>query len=282
MKTIISHDIDHITAWEHLLQDTILPKFIVRAHIELLSGKISGAEYMNRFGEFFTNKWHNIDEVIQFNQSKKIPSTFFLGVAKGLGLSYSNTKAKLWAEHILQNGCQLGLHGIAYDDKAGMEREYNLFKEITQLDSFGMRMHYARNAKNTFDYLAQVGYTFDTTEHAFKDPYKIGNMWEFPFQIMDGWVIENGKRWQTQNLDQAKENTKVIIERAFKEDLNYIGIVFHDRHFSKSFKTWMNWYTWLVEYFEQNAIPCIDFKQAIAALEEKVLSKHFVGASVPY
>ena len=39
MKVIISHDIDHITAREHLT-DTIIPKFIIRNKIELLTGKI--------------------------------------------------------------------------------------------------------------------------------------------------------------------------------------------------------------------------------------------------
>jgi hypothetical protein len=48
-------------------------------------------------------------------------------------------------------------------------------------------------------------------------------MWEFPFQIMDGWIIENYKRWQTLNLEQAKENTKRLIDKAIEADLEYLG-----------------------------------------------------------
>ena len=60
MKAIISHDIDHLTVWEHTT-DLILPKFVVRANIELVMGKISIGEYMLRIGDFFKNKWQHND-----------------------------------------------------------------------------------------------------------------------------------------------------------------------------------------------------------------------------
>ena len=66
MKAIISHDIDHLSLWEHT-NDLILPKFFVRAKIELFSGKISIPEYFLRMSDFFKNKWQNIDELIEFN-----------------------------------------------------------------------------------------------------------------------------------------------------------------------------------------------------------------------
>ena len=91
----------------------------------------------------------------------------------------------------------------------------------------------------------------------------------FIFQIMDGWVIEKGKRWQTQTLEQAKENTKLIIAEAQEKQLNYLGIDFHDRYFTAGFKTWIDWYQWLVEYLANNQIVCVNFKQAIAELENQ-------------
>ncbi len=268
MKAIISHDIDHITVWEHLTRDTILPKFVVRVNIELFSRKISLKEYMNRLGDFLGNKWNNIDELIRFNASRNIPGTFFIGVQNGLGLSYSTLKAAYWAKHIINQGAQLGVHGIAFENLSDIEKEYNLFKEISGLQSFGIRMHYVRKTAETFNYMAQAGYLFDSTEHAFKDPYKIGSMWEFPFQIMDGWVIEKGKRWQTQNLEQAKEHTKKIVDEAYQHQLSYLGIDFHDRYFSKSFQSWMEWYCWLIDYLKQNHISCIGFNEAIKELEK--------------
>ena len=84
MKAIISHDIDHITVTEHLLRDLIVPKFMVRSHLELALGKISFKEYVARWTDFLKNKWQNVDELITFNNVKQVPSTFFIGVKRGV------------------------------------------------------------------------------------------------------------------------------------------------------------------------------------------------------
>ena len=114
MKAIISHDIDHITVSEHLLRDLIVPKFLVRSHLELGMGKISFNEYVSRWTDFVKNKWQNIDELITFNNVKQVPSSFFIGVKKGIGLNYSNPLAQVWMEQILVRGCELNLHGINF------------------------------------------------------------------------------------------------------------------------------------------------------------------------
>lgn len=270
MKAIISHDIDHISVSEHLLKDSIVPKFIVRNSIELASGKISISEFMNRKLDLFKNKWQNIDELIAFNRSQNVPSSFFIGVQNGLGLSYSQAVAAFWINKIIDAGGEIGLHGIEFESLEKISFEYQLFKELSHLNSFGTRMHYVRKNEHTFEYMQQAGYRYDSTEFAFKNPYKIGNMWEFPFQIMDGWVIEKGKRWQTQSLEQAKENTKRIMDEAFAQNLNYLGIDFHDRYFTKSFKSWIDWYVWIVEYLKENKIQTLNFTQAIKELEGTV------------
>lgn len=267
MKAIISHDIDHITVWEHLFRDTIIPKYLARMHIELLSGKISTREYTLRWSDFFKNKWQNIDELITFNNINAVPSSFFIAVNKGIGLSYSNTSAMLWIEQMKLRNCEVGLHGIAFDNQDQMRKEHDVFASLTGMRDFGIRMHYVRNNESTFELLAKTGYRYDSTECAFKNPYRIGGMWEFPFQIMDGWIIENYKRWQSLNLLQAKENTVRLIDKAFENKLHYLGIDFHDRYFSHAFKTWLDWYMWLVEYLKSNDIPCINFNDAIQELE---------------
>ncbi len=269
MKAIISHDIDHLTVWEHFGKDLILPKFIIRSNIELLKGKIGFPEFFNRISDFFRNKWQNIDELIEFNQSKKIPSSFFIGVQNGLGLSYPAAASAWWIKHMREKGCEVGVHGIEFENLESITKEYNLFKSLSDQASVGTRMHYVRKNEFTLLNMSKTGYLYDSTEHAFKNPYKIGNMWEFPFQIMDGWVIEKGRRWQTQNLEEAKENTKQLIEQAHQEGIKYLGIDFHDRYFSQSFKTWINWYTWLAEYLEQNNISFINFTGAVKELEDQ-------------
>jgi len=272
MKAIISHDIDHITVWEHLFRDTIIPKYLARMHIELFSGKISMREYTLRWSDFFKNKWQNVDELITFNNINKVPSSFFIAVNKGVGLNYSNESALLWIEQMKLRGCEIGIHGIAYDNASQIKEERDLFQSLTKGNSFGIRMHYVRNTEGTYKMLSAAGYLYDSTEHAFKNPYKIGNMWEFPFQIMDGWVIENYKKWQSLSLSQAKESTMRMIDKAVDHKLDYLGIDFHDRYFSHAFKTWLDWYMWLVEYLKTNNIEFINYKDAVLELENK--SKH--------
>jgi hypothetical protein len=269
MNAIISHDIDHITVWEHLFRDTIIPKYMVRMHIELLKGKISMREYTLRWSDFFKNKWQNIDELITFNNIYGVPSSFFIAVNKGVGLNYSNEAAQLWIDQMKNRKCEIGLHGIAYSNPAIMREEHDLFLKMTGDSSCGIRMHYVRNTDKTYTTLSDLGYRYDSTEHAFKDPYKIGSMWEFPFQIMDGWVIENSKSWQSMNLAGAKENTLRLIEKAQENKLEFLGIDFHDRYFSHSFSTWLSWYMWLVDHLKASGINFLNFSQAIQLLETK-------------
>jgi len=267
MKAIISHDIDHITVWEHLFKDTIIPKYMARMHIELLNGRISMREYTLRWSDLFRNKWQNIDELITFNNINGVPSSFFIAVSSGIGLNYSNTSAMLWIDQMKSRNCEIGLHGIEHSDTARISAEFNLFEKLTAQDSFGVRMHYVRNDENTFKKLAERGCLYDSTEHAFKNPYRIGKMWEFPFQIMDGWIIENYRKWQSLNLVQAKENTLRLLDKASDENLDFIGIDFHDRYFSHAFKTWLEWYMWLVEHLRSNKVEFVNFHSAINILD---------------
>ncbi len=268
MKAIISHDIDHITVTEHLLSDLIVPKFLIRTNLELALGKISLTEYVSRWTDFLKNKWQNIDELITYNNVKQVPSSFFIGVKKGLGLNYSNELAVVWMEQILSRGCELNLHGINFNDIQVIKEEKDVFRKLCKQEAKGIRMHYVRSDQETLLKLSKTGYKFDTTVHAFENPYKVGTMWEFPFQIMDGWVIENGKKWQSSNLKEAKERTKKQIDKAHKHNLMYLGIDFHDRYFSKSFNTWLEWYMWVVDYLIQNKIEFVNYNAAIKELEQ--------------
>ncbi len=269
MKAIISHDVDHLTVSEHYLKDLIVPKYFVRSYIELLSGKIDFTELYNRYADLFKNKWQHIEELQQFNQQNKIPATYFVAINNGVGLQYSIKQADFWINKIISMGCEVGIHCIEFETFDEINNEYQAFKTLSKLDSFGTRMHYIRTNESTYQNMDKAGYLFDTTEMAFKAPYKIGKMWEFPFQIMDGYIIQKPKQWQSKNLQQCCDATKTIIDKAYALNLPYLGIDFHDRYFSNSHKTWKNWYIWLINYLIENKIECVNFKQAILELEKE-------------
>ena len=271
MKAIVSHDIDHFTITEHLLKDLIVPKHIVRAHLEFINGKITFFEMHSRMMEVFSNKWNYISELINYNRDLGIPATFFIGVKNGLGLSYSLSQAIAGMELLKRENVAFGLHGIEFENKIKIKEEFDLFKSVSGLPSFGLRMHYVRMNDQTLSNFSDQGASYDSTVSAYKDPYRIGNMWEFPFQIMDGWIIENGKKRQSRNLQQCKDASLEILDKCQKMDLKYIGVDFHDRYFSNSHKTWMEWYIWLVNEIKSRNIEFVSFDQAVQELDKNEL-----------
>lgn len=262
MKAILSHDVDHITVQEHFL-DGILLKHIIRSKIELFTGKISLNEFGFRIRELFTNKWNYVDEIMALHRSLNIQSTFFVGVNNALGLSYSKVIAQNMIQHIQSQGFETGVHGISFDNQPGIDQEHKLFEQFSGKKNFGMRMHYLRKNAQTLDMLSQAGYTFDSTDTGFKNPYKIGQMWEFPVQIMDTWELCGDSRFQQHNLKDAQVSTKKIIKEAQQHHLDFITIIFHDRYFNQGFSTWKQWYLWLLEYLKQENIEIINFESAL-------------------
>jgi len=264
MKIIVSHDIDHITAFEH--KNMIIPKSIIRASIELFNRKITFKEYLLRYNELLINRWHNLDELMSFNKEYNIPATFFIGVNNGLGLDYSIDNTIKWAKRIQGNNFNIGVHGINYENYNGIQKEYNILKDIIG-DDFGIRMHYLRQNSDTFNNIEKSGYIFDTTFIEDTNPYKIGNMWEFPLHIMDGDIMYQGKRWITKSLDEYKDITKKRVEELIAKDIKYMTFLFHDRYFNNSFLTWKEWYIWSIKYFKDLGYEFISYRDAINELE---------------
>ena len=266
MKVIISHDVDHISVVEHK-KDLIIPKFWCRSLIEFSLGYISYPETRSRLSDFFHNKWNNLEELMKFDKEKDIPSIFFIGVSKGNGLSYSLKDAGFWIKKILGEGFEVGVHGIAFESHADIKLEYEIFKKISGLDRFGMRMHYLRANNETFKMFDKVGYIYDSSVYDIKNPFKIGNLCEFPLCLMDGYIVYRNSHYQNQNLKQMKEITKELIEIAFKKNLKYFTLLFHDRYFSNSFESCKGWYFWVTEFFKHNGFEFINYTEAIKELE---------------
>ena len=130
-------------------------------------------------------------------------------------------------------------------------------------------MHYLRNNDNTVEYLNNAGYIFDSTLFKFQNPYKVGNLWEFPLHIMDVYLFHRNSRWQNQDLEQVKDETKRKIEEAYKKDISYFTILFYNRSFNNSFNSWKKWYIWVFEYLKNNGFEFINYKEAIRELEKE-------------
>ena len=146
-----------------------------------------------------------------------------------------------------------------------MKKEYDTFKMTTGLEPCGIRMHYVRYDEGTFNKLNHIGYRFDTTEFdksncgTRKNPYKVGDMWEFPLTIMDAYL--------PQQFDEAKMNTLNLLEICKNEKLQYITVLFHDNQFCDDYQDMIKWYKWLMEYFyESTDYEFISYENAIREL----------------
>jgi len=126
-----------------------------------------------------------------------------------------------------------------------------------------------RNNKNTIEYLNKAGYIFDSTLYKFQNPFKIGNLWEFPLHIMDSCLFHKDSRWQNQTLEQVKNETKRIIYEAYKKNIKYFTILFHTRSFNNNFSSWKSWYIWVIEYLKNNGFEFISYREAIQELDKE-------------
>lgn len=265
MKVIISHDVDHLFRNDHY-KDLIYPKLWVRSTLELLKGKYGLSEWFYRMLTPFSKTRHHIPELIEFDRAHGIESTFFFGMENGLGMSYSVEVAKEVIQYVVEQGFDVGVHGIAYNSETDIYSEFNRMKEILKRDNFGIRTHYVRFDDTTFNYFNKSGYLFDSSEFdkekstSIKRPYKVGKLWEFPLVMMDGYL--------PLKLIEKKEATLKLIEQASSENIPYLTILFHDYQFCKGYKTEKEWYIWLIEWLEENEYEFISYRNAIKELEK--------------
>lgn len=269
MKAIISHDIDHLRVSEHLFKDFIIPKQIIRTHLEFLLGKITINEYLLRWNEIFSGRMENIQELFEFDSANGIIPCFFVSMRKGLGLNYEVNSVIPFLNYLVTYGSEIGLHGMAYDNYNFLCEEKRKICEFLNVAVVGNRFHYLRNTKFTFSYLNECGFAFDSSVRKDCNPYVIGNVIEFPVHIMDGWIIENGKRMQSRNFIQCCDITRTRLDELQELDLRYITIDFHDRYFCRAFNTWKEWYVWLIYELKSRGIEFSSFNAAVSEIKKE-------------
>lgn len=269
MKIIVSHDVDHLYYSDHYLRDLIVPKFIVRSSLYALSGKIKFNTLFYRIIRSLSGRRQcRLPEIIDFDKSHNVHSTYFFGMANGLGMSYKPYKAKKWIDLVLENGFDAGVHGIEYSDPIKMKEEYDMFEYLSGLHSFGIRTHYVRYDDSTFVKMADVGYLFDTSQFCkmhveLSKPYKVANMWEFPLHVMDGYSFKPG------SLEKAKLDVKKALQDAQDKQLEYFTFLFHDYQYdSRNFPEEKEFYEWFIDYCCEKGYKFINYRDAMHELKQ--------------
>ena len=269
-KVIVSHDVDHLFPKEHYFRYLIYPKLWVKSILKLLHHDIGLTSFAKRMASPFEERRHRIPEIIEFDREYGVPSTFFFGVSQGLGMSYFTDECVETVRYVQDNGFDVGVHGIAFDDAGTIAEEHERFLALTGLNDFGIRTHYVRMAEESLALFEKAGYRFDTSifdrqRINFKKPFRVGAMWEFPLHIMDGYIVFDGK------LESAKQVTLEAIREAEQICVPYITLLFHDYQFDDSlFPDQCAWYKWAIRYFNDNEYGFISYQDAIKELEEGI------------
>ncbi len=269
MKIIVSHDVDHLYVSDHYLKDLIIEKFIIRGFLHFLQRRIDFHTLMNRLGIVFTNRMNNIESLMAFDSEMGVPATYFFGMANGLGMSYSIERAIPFIKKVKKNGFDAGVHGIAYASAEGIAIEHDRFKEIVKEDGFGIRNHYVRFDDKTFSRMDAAGYLFDSTqfnkeETELVNPYKVGDMWEFPLHVMDAYICSSG------NHEEDLKATYQIVEEAETVGIKYFTILFHDVEFNRDvYPKEYDWYVNLIGCLKNHGYEFISYRDAIRELENE-------------
>jgi hypothetical protein len=239
--------------------------------MELFKGEINILTFSNRLKLVFEKRLNRIVEIIEFDRTHHIQSTFFFGMDNLLGLSYKRNEASDWIRYVIDNSFDAGVHGIEIENFSKMEKELRDFKSISLLPSFGVRTHYVRYNNLTFKKMSDLGYLFDSSEFNkvsldLKEPYRIGLLWEFPLYLMDGYFLKG-------NLKDSKTKTVQTINAARDKNLEYFTFLFHDYLFNDNlYPKHAAYYKWFVNYCETEGLSFISYRDAIHELERRQLN----------
>jgi peptidoglycan/xylan/chitin deacetylase (PgdA/CDA1 family) len=268
-KLIISHDVDHLSVWEHI-SDGILPKFLVRALIEFSKGVISLGELYARSRETVLGQWQFSREVARFDSSYGIKSTFFFGAAKGIGLSY-NLEDAVWLAHELQSlGHDLAIHGIARKSLVDIIKERERFESLIGSPCSGMRFHYLFPDESILPLLDQAGFSYDSSLRGSGSTKRVENLIHFPVHIMDSDVFCAGKPYQSRSRTAALNATREKISLLVDQGTDYISLLFHDRYFSPAHQSWHDWYVEVIAWIVEQGLVTCSYQEALSELRVNV------------
>jgi len=262
MKIILSHDIDHLYWYEHYFKDLYLPGTLLRNTKGFVAGKLELQLYLKRLKCW--GRIHRIPELIKYFNQENIKSNFFFGMDNALHLSYNYKQTKPFIQELLKEGHLVGVHGIAFKEKNQIEIENKRFKELSNINPYGIRTHYLRLSGYSHNLFDQQGYKFDSSIDSIMHPFRINNMWEIPISIMDASLVEHAQL--NQDINIWKKNTLKRLEIAKENNLAYFVINFHDTYFSDAFPVIKEWFLWLVDSLKGEKYEFITFNQAVEEL----------------
>lgn len=256
MKIIVSHDVDHLRAKEHLL-DRYWPGMLVKSLCALAQQEDA------RITRRFRLRLENLQDLRAYNRANGISETYFFATRKGLSLSYSHKAVGPFASWLRREGVEIGLHGQSPDSLQALMEEKERLSAVGAGVPRGIRNHYLRKTSRSLGIMGAAGFTYDSTYMQLTRPFKQDGIWEIPISIMDVTVLS-----PTYN-DSVKvwDRTLHIIHEAEKRRIPYFVINFHDVYFCDGWRNHRDWYERLIQFFSDGRYPFSGFLAAVDELE---------------
>jgi len=264
MKIIISHDVDHLFWSEHWLNDAYIPKYILR-HTRNWTGRSINADLWWRRirAPFIGAPFNHLEELLIMDREFGVRATYFIGMRRGLGMSYDHDAARRVITRLLEAGVEVGVHGVEYTNSKGIAEEADVFRSMMPGGTaFGVRNHYLRWADNTLLLQATAGYQFDSSEEGVRSPYVKHGIFEFPVCLMEVRLLPEN---ETVGIDKVKMETERMLMDAERSGITHFTILFHDIYFSPLFPQHQAWYSWLISWLRER-FEWSDFNQACWSL----------------
>lgn len=266
MKIIVSHDVDHLSSYEHA-RDLVVPKYVARALLELGKGRIGGREFATRMAETARGHWNHVRALAAWDAGRGIRSTFFFAVANGLGLAYRHETARPLVAEVRAAGHDVGIHGIARGDAAALRAERHAFEAAYHIPCRGMRMHYLHPDPALLARLAEAGYAWDSSLRGDGPAHDVGSLQAFPVHLMDGDIMLAGRRHQSLDLADALGVTQRRLLHLAEAGVDYASLLFHDRYFSDGHRSWRDWYCGTLDWARAQGFGFRSYEEAVAERE---------------
>jgi len=257
----LTHDIDDIyPSWKYRIFTSF--KFGLKL------------KFKNTYDRFFKkeNPYWNFREIIELEKKYNAKSSFyFMTAEKDIhGFRYRINDLKDVLKYIIENDCEVGLHGgyYSYNNLKKIKNEKKKLEKIISRKVIGYRNHFLRfKVPDTWRLLYKAGFKYDTTFsyadmigfrngmcHPFK-PYDLGtnekiDIIEIPLIIMDGTLFEYMKL----DINEAWKISKKLI--GIVERYNgVLTVLWHNTSFDDIFyKGWNAVYKKILSYcYNENA-----------------------------
>lgn len=292
----LTHDIDFVGIRRHKLDHTMwgfLYRSTFGAILEFARGKISLGRLFRRFKAAASLPLVYLSLVEDFwmpfewylNVEKGLSPTYFLipfknragdnvsvRHAERRAVAYDITDLADWTGRLMNEGCEIGVHGLdAWHSAEKGREELQRITDMTGQNGTGIRMHWLLQDENTHRVLEKAGYAYDSTAGYNETvgyrcgttqpfcPLGVRTLMELPMHIQDGALFYP----QRLNLSEqeAWERCQHIIENA-RSFGGVVTVLWHDRSPGPE-RFWGEFYARLVDDLKSKEARFFSAGQAV-------------------